>query len=225
MLKIICRESNLADLKRLFSPFLVRCREEERYSQIEVSSRYIPSQIAPIINPLLAKNEIWGFHGAGVIHEKGALVFLGKSGTGKSTLIQIFLRLGLKIIGDDIILMKDTEEGIDVLPFFCGIQAEDKSSIRTIPYSSFSSGRLSNIFILSGIGDKTVIKGPIPKASLKREIYENMLWALDESIIRKQLVFVEKLILTEGYYMTPGHDIFKRANLVIEHIEKVFNTY
>jgi len=220
-LKIIFKKSGIEDLKKLFFPFLVECEEEGKFHKLDFEPKSSPTEIAPMINPIFAKKGIWGFHGAGVIYKKRALVFLGKSGAGKSTLTRIFLSLGLKIIGDDIILMKDTEEGIDVLPLFHGIQEKDKSSIKPIHYSNFSAGNLSKIFILSGIRDKTKISGPISSTLLKKEIYKNMLWGLDKDTIKKQLAFVEKLILNPAYYMILGHDILKEEELLIYNIEQI----
>lgn len=219
--KVRCKEAIQKDIKRLLFPFSAECKKTITPYTFDFESIYSPAEIASILNPALAEKGIWGFHGAGVIHKGSALIFLGQSGAGKSTLTRIFLKAGFKIIGDDIILMKETKKGIYVLPLFFGIQGAERRLIRIIPYSSFSFGRLSNIFVLSGIGNRTAIKGPISNITLKREIYKNILWALDKDVVKNQLTFVEKLVLTPGYYITLGHEILEQANLLIDSIEQV----
>jgi|GEM_PF-1876098 len=57
------------------------------------------------------KNSRGYFHGAGIVYENGAFLFLGPSGAGKSTISAFSKKLGCKIIHDDHVVASKSENG------------------------------------------------------------------------------------------------------------------
>ncbi len=203
-------------LKKLFLPFQINCKDKG-FIEIEFFPKEDISEIVSVINPFLSKRKIWGFHGAGIIYKEKGYVFLGKSGAGKSTLIRISLRNGLKIIGDDVILMRENKQTIEVLPLFFAIQGERNYDF--LPYSCFSKGKLDSVFIISGKEKVTSFK-PISKEIAKKEMFKYIFWELEEALIKEQLYFLEKLSLYPTYLLFLGYDILFKENKLIDILRK-----
>jgi hypothetical protein len=55
-------------------------------------------------------------HGSAVSRDDGAVAFLGPSGHGKSTLALSFSRTGWTLLGDDCLLLRALEIGVEVVP-------------------------------------------------------------------------------------------------------------
>ena len=66
---------------------------------------------------LLKKNGVYRIHGAVLAKEKKVIVFLGSSGSGKSTSAYYLHKEGFSYFGDDILYLKLNEEGVDILPY------------------------------------------------------------------------------------------------------------
>jgi hypothetical protein len=68
---------------------------------------------------LLHERRLFVLHCSGVATEEGAVLFAGKSGTGKSTMVSAFLERGYKIIADDMLALTFNESGqVMALPGF-----------------------------------------------------------------------------------------------------------
>ena len=66
-------------------------------------------------------------HAGAVRSPKGALVFLGDAGAGKSTLVASFGNAGHPILADDAVMMIDRGESIGVLPGYTGLRLRPDS--------------------------------------------------------------------------------------------------
>ncbi len=205
-------------LKRLFLPFNINCNKIKAEYTFRFKPKFSIAEIASFINPLLAKKNIWAFHSAGIVYQNKGFVFMGKSGGGKTTIAKISLKLGLKIVGDDIILMKELEKGIELIPFFFGIQKKDKSSFKFLNPSHFSSTQLEAIFILKEKVEYTFYE---PVTEPEKEIYAHIFWALNGDLVKKQLEFVNKMCRFKLFYLSVGRDILEDPSLLLHIIEEI----
>jgi hypothetical protein len=64
----------------------------------------------------LIKGGFEPLHGTAVVVEGEAIVFLGDSGFGKSTLAASFLDAGSLLLTDDLLLLSQTEQGLNAYP-------------------------------------------------------------------------------------------------------------
>jgi hypothetical protein len=68
---------------------------------------------------LMHQRGLFMLHSSGVSTRNGAVLFAGKSGTGKSTMVSAFLDRGYKILADDMLALAfDGQGGVIVLPGF-----------------------------------------------------------------------------------------------------------
>lgn len=68
---------------------------------------------------LMHQRQLFVLHCSGVRTERGAVVFAGKSGSGKSTMVSAFLERGYRILADDMLALTINEQGeVIALPGF-----------------------------------------------------------------------------------------------------------
>ena len=87
--------------------------------------KYLPRTIGSQVFPLLAQKAVWGIH-AGGFHLNGGLLTVGHSNCGKSTLSYMAHKNGFLLVSDDITLLRESPEGIEMLPFFTSISLKNK---------------------------------------------------------------------------------------------------
>ncbi len=68
---------------------------------------------------LMHQRQLFVLHCSGVRTERGAVVFAGRSGSGKSTMVSAFLERGYRILADDMLALRPDDQGeIIALPGF-----------------------------------------------------------------------------------------------------------
>ena len=75
-----------------------------------------------VIPALLAHEGELALHAGGVASDRGAIVFLGESGWGKSTLCASFNQAGFPLLGDDFLLLRADGNGFAVVPSYPGLR-------------------------------------------------------------------------------------------------------
>ncbi|GIW21839.1 MAG: hypothetical protein KatS3mg068_0846 [Candidatus Sericytochromatia bacterium] len=70
------------------------------------------------IGYFLYKNNYLPLHGSSIYTDKGAVFFIGDSGYGKSTILNLFIKKNYKMISDDVIALKKINNEIIVFPSF-----------------------------------------------------------------------------------------------------------
>lgn len=68
------------------------------------------------LGALLYQRGLFPLHGSAVETPWGAMVFVGAQGAGKSTLAAEFHRLGYSLLSDDVCAVKQTAQGLMILP-------------------------------------------------------------------------------------------------------------
>jgi hypothetical protein len=80
---------------------------------IQTIRHLLLGQVLPRVIGLLRDPAL---HGSAVSSEGGAVAFLGPSGHGKSTLALSFARSGWALLGDDCLLLRPLDTGVEVIP-------------------------------------------------------------------------------------------------------------
>ena len=69
----------------------------------------------PALGALLHQRGIFLLHGSAIVTQRGAVVFSGVSGAGKSTIAGAFLRKGYRVLADEVCAI-DTTDSLRVIP-------------------------------------------------------------------------------------------------------------
>lgn len=75
-----------------------------------------------VIPALLDHEGEFALHAGGVASEHGAIVFLGESGRGKSTLCSSFNQAGFPLLSDDFLLLREERNGFVIIPSYPGLR-------------------------------------------------------------------------------------------------------
>ncbi len=81
----------------------------------------------PLWGQLLKECGVYPFHAAGLARNGGALLLPGRSGSGKSTLTLRLLKEGYRMLGDDMVFLRQTEGGVEALSFPEEINVTDET--------------------------------------------------------------------------------------------------
>lgn len=75
--------------------------------------------LSACLSILLHQRKMFALHVSGIHTEKGAVLFAGNSGTGKSTIVSAFMQRGYKMLSDDMLALVFNEQGkVIALPGF-----------------------------------------------------------------------------------------------------------
>lgn len=75
--------------------------------------------LSTCLSILLHQRKLFALHCSGIHTERGAVLFSGNSGMGKSTLVSAFLQRGYKILADDMLALTFSDDGqVIALPGF-----------------------------------------------------------------------------------------------------------
>jgi hypothetical protein len=108
----LLRFPELADFEVSAHGDVVRCWPVPEVSDGTIDHLYL-NQVLPLA---LSKKENFVFHASAIEADRGALVFMGESGRGKSTLAASFATHGFRFLTDDGLLLEEMEGGYQVLP-------------------------------------------------------------------------------------------------------------
>jgi hypothetical protein len=85
--------------------------------------------LSACLSILLHQRHLFVIHCSGVATERGAVLFAGKSGTGKSTMVSAFLERGYKIIADDMLALTcNAQDQVMALPGFPQVKLWEDSA-------------------------------------------------------------------------------------------------
>jgi hypothetical protein len=86
--------------------------------------------ISQVISVALLKRNIESFHASAVAHDGKAIVLLGESGRGKSTLTAALLQHGAKLITDDLLVLRSHGDDYVAVPGAFRIKLEPATAAR-----------------------------------------------------------------------------------------------
>jgi hypothetical protein len=174
---------------------LLRMFTREEIESTDLTINYLKKEraqeIAVFLIPALARMKIWAVH-AGGIHYQGGVLIVGPSDSGKSTFSYMALRNGFTIVSDDITLLRETEEGIGLLPFFSAIFWGGREI--TPELGSFEPANLKYIlFPQKSEGSDTIVRKIDRKSEVAKKLIKSFLWAFESEVQEEQKKFIEKL--------------------------------
>jgi hypothetical protein len=105
----------------------IACVEEETTADFD---NVVQTVLGPALIVALAKRDVWSFHGSAVAVADRAILFLGESRKGKSTLGHWLDRQegnAWRRIGDDIMPVSQSKDGLDALPYFPQLKLPQES--------------------------------------------------------------------------------------------------
>ena len=108
----LLRFPDLADFEVSADGHSVRCWPVPGISEYTVDHLYL-NQVLPLV---LSRQGKFVFHASAIEAGSGALVFMGESGRGKSTLAASFATHGFRFLTDDGLLVEEANGGYRVLP-------------------------------------------------------------------------------------------------------------
>jgi hypothetical protein len=197
------------ELASLFLPFLKEGGAGFQGTP-EINFRPIekPTDILAVLAPLYVKHGLFPIHAAGIGIGDGAILCPGASGTGKSTLIRAARAAGYRIVGDDVVLLRRTARGTEVVPWACAIQDETKAK-RPLPLApeALVSGLLRGVFFLS-IGTLPCSSlAPAAAGSALLRLSAQLLWSSDAEKLLAQRDLIRELIAVPCHDLRLGRDV------------------
>jgi hypothetical protein len=96
--------------------------------------------LGPILAALLRLRGLLVLHASGVALAGGAVLFLGDSGWGKSTLAQAFCARGHQLIADDVNAIATEQESLTVLPGFPQLKLWPDAAATLLPAANRMGG-------------------------------------------------------------------------------------
>ena len=172
-----------------------------------------PQEIGGRLFPLLAQRGIWAMHSGG-FHFQGGCLAVGPSDCGKSTFSHMAMKNGLDLLSDDITLLRETGEGIEMLPFYSVIFLKHKA---IAPGRDRYKPATLKFLLLPRYGEGSLYTKRIEKkGELLRKIVPQFLWSYSAAEQKPQKLFVERLCHYQAYEVSWGsrlfhdHTLFKR---------------
>ncbi len=182
---------------------------------------------------LLRKHGLCGLHANGLVKDGSGILFIGDTGSGKSTTALSLIRQGWSYLSDDVTMLRDSANGVEALAFQKGFffspdlanhypelnKAVETSSLngqkRFLDISSIYPGRfVSSCFPKALIFPKIVPQDksrlvPINNTKALIQIVENSGGIMvDKELVVKQMQVLKRLVYqTNGYQLLAGRDL------------------
>jgi len=203
---------DVEELARLFLPFLQKSdAQSEPTPEISFRPFEKSTDILSVLAPLFVARGLFPIHAAGLVLRGDAVLFVGASGSGKSTLARAALAAGHEIVGDDVVLLRRTDAGLEVLPWSCSIQDETRAKRPSLlaPHN-FASGLLRAVFYPS-IGTQPAssfapTNGPLALPRLSPQL----LWASEARALLEQRNLIREILAVPSYDLVLWSDILDR---------------
>ena len=211
------RREDEEEVARLLRIFL-----RERIEKVDLHINYIKKELAQEIGsllfPSLAEVGIWAIH-AGGFHFKGGHLIIGPSHCGKSTLTYMALMNGLSVVSDDIALLRESEYGIEILPFFSVIFLKDRA-IAPEP-ERFKPGILRYLLFPNITNGSTFVKRIEGKGEVLRNVVSNFMWSYDREIQGRQKRFLERLCNYPGFEIFWGIELYNDTSIFMRVLNEI----
>lgn len=181
---------------------------KENIKEVDVNLSFkkkeVPQEIGSLLFPCLAEAGIWAMHSGG-FHFKGGHLTVGPSECGKSTLSYMAMKNGLLLVSDDITLLRESDNGIEILPFYSIIFLKDKAIIPRPEL--FKPALLKYLLIPRTNNGPTFIKKMKKKVDLLRRLVPQFLWSYDRRAQKMQKYLLEKLCDYPAFELCWGVDL------------------
>ena len=147
---------------------------------------------------------------------------VGPSKSGKSTLCHMAMKHGLDLISDDITLLREFDDGIEILPFFSMIFLQDEAV--TPDRDLFKRGILKRFLFPKQISGSTFVVRIKKKAHVMRKLAPQLLWSLDPDEQGFQKTFLEKLCDYPAFEICWGPELHKKPSLFRKVLDEIIQS-
>ena len=170
-------------------------------------------QVMPLV---LGTPASMALHGSSVATPAGAVIFLGESGLGKSTLAARLGRRGLAVLADDCALLRVGPAGFEVVPAYPGVRLHP-DSVRTISGAEMTSGPVAHYSTKRRIA--AGFASPFPKQAVPlARVY---VISSREQLQRVDAITIEPMSKRDALYALTDFTF----HLDINHIPRVRETF
>ncbi len=194
----------------------------EHVEKVEVNLDFIKEEVAQEIGGLfyryLAEIGIWAIHSGG-FHFKGGHLVVGPSDCGKSTMSYLAMKNGFSLLSDDITLLKESANGIEILPFYSTIFLNDEAIVPEP--EQFKPAILKYFLFPSAISGPTFVKKTKKKIDLLRRLTPQLLWSYNRKEQERQKRLLEKLCDYPAFEVCWGQDLRGDSSLFREMLNEI----
>jgi len=194
----------------------------EHIEKVEVDLDFIKEEAVQEIGGLfyryLAEIGIWAMHSGG-FHFKGGHLVVGPSDCGKSTMSYLAMRDGLPILSDDITLLRESANGIEMLPFYSTIFLNDEAIVPEP--EQFKPAILKYFLFPSAISGTTFVKKKNKKIDLLKRLTPQLLWSYNRKEQEKQKRLLEKMCSYPAFEVCWGQELRGDSSVFREILNEV----
>jgi hypothetical protein len=211
------------DIAGLFLPCLVE-DGPKFYGVPEI--RFRPHEntvdILAILASLYVRHGLFPMHASGIVMQEQGILCVGPSGTGKSSFARAGMAAGLKIVGDDVVLLRCQEGKIELLPWIYSIQ--EKTKIKQpffLDPGSLSSGFLKAVlFSKIGIAARSSFSRMHPRLALS-QLSLQLLWSFNAQEALLQRNIIKQLLSFPSLEVLFGKDILENPDEVVAQLNRM----
>ncbi len=192
------------DVSRLLSLFLIN-ETKEFDTKLDFKKNETSQEIGGLLFSHLAEKGIWAMHSGG-FHFQGGHLTIGPSDSGKSTFSYMAMKNGLDLLSDDITLLRESSNGIELLPLYSTIFL--KHGAITPEKKRYKPATLK-FLLLPKIDNASLNFRKIKKKSyILRKLVPQFLWSYNKLEQKRQKHFIEKLCDYPAYEVYWGSKLF-----------------
>ncbi len=192
------------DVARLLSLFL-KDEAEEAEATLDFRKKETPQEVGGLLFPHLARKGIWAMHSGG-FHFHGGHLVIGPSDCGKSTFSHMAMKNGLDLLSDDITLLRETPDGVEMLPFYSTMYLKNGT---ISPERERYKPAVLKFLILPKVNNGSIsLKKINKKIDLLRKLVPQFLWSYNRSEQIRQKRFLEMICHYPAYEVHWGSGLF-----------------
>ena len=143
---------------------------------------------------------------------------MGEASSGKTSLLLSGYRNNCKLLGDEVILIKEVNSQFVLLPFSSRIYLEN--DVMPIPPENFTRKAPLKFIIFIERGKKEVFH-KLPSFKSRLFLSKYILWAVNEGIKKQQFNFINKLSKIPSYRWVIKEDSLKDFTSLFQRIKNV----
>ncbi|RJQ46350.1 MAG: hypothetical protein C4538_07045 [Nitrospiraceae bacterium] len=188
---------------------------------------------------LLHRHGLYALHANGLVKDHVGILLAGSSGSGKSTTSLSLIRQGWNYLSDDVILLKETSNGIKSIAFQKGVSFDPKLADHYPELNEYGKSSMNGqkrFLDITSIYPDRFIYSSLPKLLIFPEVTDYKktslfpIWGaealimliknsggimVDKKIAGRQLEILKKLISqTKSYRILLGHDLSERPETI-----------
>lgn len=195
------------DVSRLLSLFFEKDVAECAVN-LDFRKKESSQEIGGLLFSHLAKKGIWAMHSGG-FHFHGGHLTVGPSDCGKSTFSHMAMLSGLDLLSDDITLLRETPDGVEMLPFYSKIYL--KSEVVEPEQTRYRPAVLKYLILPHPNSCSISVKKVEKKIDLLKKLVPQFLWSYNKQEQRRQKSFIEIMC----HY--PAYEVYWDSRLFHDH--------